>query len=75
MQADPNSALYYRTKGWDFIERGQELFNDPQKPNDKKKGYMIFKKGLECMLMYAKSKILLFSSCKNSQRRTKRRNC
>jgi len=54
MQSDPNSALYYRTKGWDFIERGQELFNDPQKPNDKKKGYLIFKKGLECMLNYAK---------------------
>lgn len=75
MQPDPNSALYYRTKGWDFIERGQELFNDPQKPDDKKKGYIIFKKGLECMLMYAKSKVFLFSSPHLLSRRTKPRDC
>jgi len=55
MQSNPLDPLFYRTKGWEFIDRGKELFNSPQKPNDQKKGYLIFKKGLEFLIEYGKS--------------------
>jgi len=60
MQATPLSPLFYRNKGWEFIERGNELFTSPEKPNDQKKGYLIFKKGLEFLIQYGKSYLFFF---------------
>ena len=56
MNISQNDPLYFRIRGIEFINRGKELFYSPQTPKDRFKGYEVFKKGIELMIEYGKSK-------------------
>ena len=52
-QEDP---ITIRTRALSFMERGEELYHNPTTPDDQAKGYLIYKKGLEFMIDYARGK-------------------
>ena len=49
--ADP---AYHRTRGMEALKKGKDIFNHNKDFELRKTGYEIFKKGVECLLTYAK---------------------
>lgn len=59
MRAAQEDPMDIRTRALSFMERGEQLYQNPTAPDDKAKGYLIYKKGLEFMINYARGKSLL----------------
>lgn len=56
MWSAEEDPIAIRTRALAFMERGEQLYQNPQNPDDKVKGYQIYKKGLEIMINYARGK-------------------
>ncbi len=54
---NPASA---RDKAMTFITKGKEIFNNANNVNEKEQGYMLYKRGLEQLLEYLKSKAVYY---------------
>ena len=57
MSSNLDNPSYLRDKGLEFLQKGKEYFNKNQQQEQREKGYEIYKKGLDFIIKYLKSKL------------------